>query len=606
MSRQRRRVPALTVLVGTTVAGLLSVGLGGCTREEPAPAAAPSAPPAVSTTTAVTSPPIVVNAVEPARALLPASVGDEYGRRIGSLIYRGLLRYDAKGRLVNEVAEEVAQDGPLLYRVRVRKGWVFGNGEPVTAASFVDAWNFAASPACGQLNAQAFAPIAGFRAMRGLPEPPPAATATTSTATASTATASTATASTPTGPEPRSAPAAGTAGDGCPGRARQVLTGLQLVDDLEFTIRLAQPDATFRDQLATLPYAPLPRIALTDPASFAVAPVGNGPYQLAGGWFEGKEVRLIPNASYSYSGSDPAHNGGVTFRFFPDPALAYPALLRGQLEVLDDTPVTALDRYKNDLGFRALNQPIGAAASLVFPMSGPVWTSPEGLRLRRAISRAIDRKALADGLYAGTRSPASDLAAPGVAGYAPDLCGDDCRYDPAAAAALLPPRLPVSALQIAYSPEAGGLPAIQAICASVTNALGLSCTPHAVPRDPATGTTLEVAAARHELTIPMLSVRRMARPDLGGFLSPRFLAGSSDNPSGYAGAVAQTLLARAAGTTDEQARTAAYLEAEKAILADLPEIPLWYVNATTAGGAHMQPVRIDVFGVPIYTELNRT
>ncbi len=30
------------------------------------------------------------------------------------------------------------------------------------------------------------------------------------------------------------------------------------------------------------------------------------------------------------------------------------------------------------------------------------------------------------------------------------------------------------------------------------------------------------------------------------------------------------------------------------------------MNATTGGGPTMQQVKIDVFGVPIYTELNRS
>lgn len=618
-ARTVTRTVTMTGTIPLTVAVTVVAALAGCSPAESPPptsppmSTAPDVPTGPSPTTAGKAP-ILVNAVEPARALLPASIPDEYGRRIGALIYRGLLRYDAKGRLVSEVAEDVTQESPLLYRVKLRKDWSFGNGELVTAASFVDAWNYAASPACGQLYADAFAPIAGYRSLRGLPEPtpPPEATRTTTSAptptrpgSAAGAPSGTASSTTPpatsaVGTEPSNAAGAGA----CPAAARGTLTGLQVVDDLEFTIRLALPDATFRDRLASLPYVPLPRVALTDPVSFATAPVGNGPYQLAGGWFAGKEIRLIPNPSYL--GGDPAHNGGVTFRFFPDPAMTYPALREGQLEMLDEMPITALHRFKADLGFRALNQPIGATSSLVFPVHRSEWTTPEGLLLRRAISRSIDRKALADGLYAGTRTPATDLVTPGVAGYAPDLCGDDCRYDPAAAAGLLPDKAAVPPLQIAYDPEVGGLPAVEALCTAVTDALGISCEPLAVPRDPATGTTLEMLAARHEVTVPMLSVRRMARPDISGFLVPRFLAGSNANPSGYAGATAQALFVTAAATTAADTRTNLYRDAQKLILADLPEIPLWYVNATTGAGVGMQQVRIDAFGVPIYTELNRS
>ena len=88
-------------------------------------------------------------------------------------------------------------------------------------------------------------------------------------------------------------------------------------------------------------------------------------------------------------------------------------------------------------------------------MSQPRWTGPEGLRLRTAMSRSVDRRALAEGLFAGTRVPAGDLAAPVVDGYAPDLCGQACEFDPRAAltavAAIKP--APVS---IAYGVDGAG------------------------------------------------------------------------------------------------------------------------------------------------------
>ncbi|MBW3086014.1 hypothetical protein KEM60_02225 [Austwickia sp. TVS 96-490-7B] len=598
MSRRRFAVP----WVATVTTGILVIGLAGCSsdnQDQPsqrgAAASSPLSPDKI---------PVVVNAVEPSRELLPADVSGDFGTRIASLIYRGLLRYDPKGRLVNEVAEDVSQSSPTLYTVKVRKGWVFGNGQPVTAASFVDAWNYAANPAHKQLHADHFSPISGYRAMRGLPEPdpevPPGGTPGSSP-TSSRPSASPAH-SAPSSPAPTPS-GGGKSGPGTvdPAKRPTVLTGLTLVNDLEFTIQLAVPDATFRDRLALLSYSPLPSAALKDPATYAAAPVGNGPYQLAGGWAPGKEARLIPNASYS--GGEPTHNGGLTFRFFPDPAMTYPQLRSGRLDALDAMPLPDVGRYKSDLGFRALNQSVGATTSLVFPMSAKPWSTPDGLALRKAISRSIDRASLAGGLYAGTRAPASDLAAPVVAGYSPDLCGDTCRFDAAAAKEMVGKlKDPPTSLQIAYAADAGGLPVVEALCSQITQATGIECTGHPFP----SAATLARVVAKHELAMPLLDTRRMVRPDLGGFLDPRFRADASDNPSGYDGAAAQTWLEKASATKDSEGRRQAYKEAEKAILEDLPEIPLWYVNSTVGWGERMQPVKIDVFGAPIYSELSRS
>ncbi|MEP7159506.1 MAG: ABC transporter substrate-binding protein [Dermatophilaceae bacterium] len=577
--------------------------IAGCSSE-PAPAPASS-----SATSSPERAPIVTNAVEPAQHLLPADISDSSGERVASLLFRGLVRYDAKGKLTNEAAEGVESVGDVFYRVKLRKGWVFGNGEPVTARSFVDAWNWAVMPSRQQLHADAYAPIVGYASVRGLPEPipvplPPAATATPSASGAGStgATASpspngaSAAPTRPPTPSPATPPAPRRGG-----AAPTTMTGLSVVDDLTFTIRLVRPDPSFIDQLARLPYVPLPKVTLADPARYAVAPVGNGPYQLApGGWVAHKEVRLIPNASYS--GGDVARNAGLTFRFFADPSMTYPLLRSGRLDVLDDVPIPDLGRYRAEVGFRGANQPVGKEQTLVFPMHRPEWATADARRVRLAISRSIDRKALADTLFAGTRAKAGDLAAPVVAGYAPDLCGATCAYDPGAALAQMGLLVKTPApLVIAYGVDGGGGPTVEAICATVTHTLSLGCTSLPYPSQSA----LERAVTTRTVTTPVLFTWVMDRPELGGFLAPRFLAGSSRNPSGYAGGAAQAQLATAAAATTSEARNAAYQDAERSVLSELPEIPLWDLNATVTRGERVGEVRTDVFGVPIYTEIER-
>ena len=601
---------AVTGMLAAASAGVLAAG---CSSEP-----APTTPPTSALTSTPERAPIVTNTVEPAQHLLPADVGDAAGERVASLLFRGLVRYDAKGKLENEVAESVESVGDVFFRVKLRKGWVFGNGEPVTAASFVNAWNWAANPAHRQLRADAFSPLVGYASLRRVTEPLPTPLPATATALA-TAPASDETSAAPTRPQasrptpsgatetgaPPGAPPPTAAPDLNPDPAAQAaagrMAGLRVVDDLVFTIRLVRPDPVFRDRLAGLPYVPLPSATLADPERYAASPVGNGPYQLAsGGWVSRKEIRLIPNASYR--GSDAARNSGVTFRMFTDPALTYPLLLAGRLDVIDEVPLPALSRARADLGFRTTNQPVGRVQTLVFPVDRPQWASVDAHRLRVAISRSIDRRALAGTLFQGTRAPAADLASPVVAGYLPDLCGALCSHDADAARAEFAQLATTQpALQIAYGADAGGGPTVQALCGAITDTLGVGC----VGRPYASQAALDRAIATRALDIPALATWTMDRPDLGGFMTPRFVAGSSRNASGYAGTTAQSQLVSATAASSPDGRTSAYQDAERTVLADLPEIPLWSLNATVSRSDRVGEVRTDVFGVPIYTEIER-
>jgi ABC-type transport system substrate-binding protein len=69
-----------------------------------------------------------------------------------------------------------------------------------------------------------------------------------------------------------------------------------------------------------------------------------------------------------------------------------------------------------------------------FKMDDPRVGGPENLKLRQAISQAIDREAINDAVFDGARAPADGIVTPGIPGYTPGLC-DYCTYDPDAAQA---------------------------------------------------------------------------------------------------------------------------------------------------------------------------
>lgn len=540
---------------GAVIGAALVTSLTAC---EAAPPPAPPTSAASQSSTPATTTPIAVNAATMGTDLRPANIEDPYTRRVLGLLLRGLVRYDAKGKALNEAAAAIDTTDNQVFQVRLQPDWAFSDGEPVTSRSFVDAWNYAARRESGQYRASAFVPILGYEAVR------------------------------------QRANSAGAAHD---------LAGLEIIDERTFTIRLTEPQPGFADGLGDLAFAPLPRGALEDPQAWSRIPVGNGPYRLEGTWPEqpgvGRTVSLRPNPTYR--GTQAPQNAGIDFHIYGSPDAAYADLTAGRLDVLDQVPLDQLATYQTMFGSRAVNQPIGVAQSLVFPLARDPWRGKAGVLRRRALSTAIDRAALTDKVLAATGLPATDLSAPVIEGYSADLCTTWCRYDAETAAQALAQGggMP-EPLTIAYAADSGDADLVAATCQAVTTALHVACTPRPHP----TLLALRGAVALGKETGPYLETWRMDRPTLAAFLVPRFTTGSPDNGSGFSDALVDTRL-NTASTAPAARQASAYQDIETQILQTLPVVPLWSRNAVGGTGPGVTQVRTDVFGSPIYAEIRR-
>lgn len=541
--RGRARRAALAALAGTVLG---SMTLAGCSD----PGTSPVPPNPIRPATP--QPPIVVTALRPI-TVMPTDVRDPYGARIAALVHRGLMRYDVKGKAVPEVAESVETDDDRVFTVKLRKEQAFSTGEPITARTFVTSWNWVANPANKQSGAAELAPIAGWPGVR--------------------------------------------TGRGLGGR-KPTLTGLRAVDDLTLRITLAEPTRDFAARLGSPAFVPLPESAFADPTSYAASPVGNGPYRLEGDWQRRPYLTLAKNPMYR--GDDASRNDGLVFRYVTDRAATYQALRAGALEVIDAIPLASLKTYRTELKLKAINQPVGVTQSLAFPVRRAPWNTTSGLLLRRAITQAIDRDALIEQYFAQTRQRATDLAAPVVDGYSDRMCGDWCTRDVTKARAnLLAAGGFTGPLRIAYSRDNDDAAWVEALCASLTDALAIRCEPVPYPNQASYLGAIQAGT----MTTPFVATTRMGTPNLAGFVTPRFLAGSLHNDTGYAGPRVQTLLTL--GLRPDQDPLRPYVDAERQLLQDLPVIPLWTRNATGGFGEDVEGFKFDVFGQPVYTELSR-
>jgi len=163
-------------------------------------------------------------------------------------------------------------------------------------------------------------------------------------------------------------------------------------------------------------------------ATTASKPVGTGPYTFDS-WQKGSAVTLVKWPGYRNPGAIKINK--VTFRFINDPAAQVAALLAGDVDGFprfnaNPKQFQADKRFTVEFGDTA-----GKGIMTINNKRKPL----DDIRVRRALSYAVDRKAFIDGVLDGLGKPIGSHFAPTDAGYV-DLT-KVYPYDPEKARALL-------------------------------------------------------------------------------------------------------------------------------------------------------------------------
>jgi len=528
------------VVAGTACLALVLSACGGTSTKPAAPKAGGGI--------------ILAAGQEPQNPLLPANTNETGGGLIMNLLFQGLVRYDAQGKSINEVADSITTKDSQSYTIKIKPGWKFSNGEAVDAKSFVDAWNFGALIDNAQLNAYFFEPIDGYKAVH---------------------------------PDAEGAKA-----------TAKTMKGLAVVDASTFTVKLSTPQASFPMRLGYTAFFPLPQAAYKDIKAFGENPIGNGSYMLDGTWVHNVSIKVKKNPTYK--GTLVAKNAGVNVKVYTDPNAAYTDLLANNVDVVQQIPDSQLASFKADLGTRAINQASGVFQSFAFPLYQPEWKTANSSKVRQAISMAIDRKTITDKIFQGTRTPATDFSSPVVQGYSSDICGEFCTFDPVKAKALLTAAGGFKGkLEIAYNADGGHKAWVDATCNSIKNTLAIDCTGKSFPdfkslRDPITKGTMKNA---------FRTGWQMDYPALENFLAPIYAKGAGSNDAHYNNPAFDAMLKQGDKAKSPAEAVTIYQNAEKILVADMPVVPLWYSNVTGGYSERVSNVKFDIFGVPIYTDI---
>jgi ABC-type transport system substrate-binding protein/ABC-type dipeptide/oligopeptide/nickel transport system permease component len=203
------------------------------------------------------------------------------------------------------------------------------------------------------------------------------------------------------------------------------IAGVDVLDPLTIRIRLSRPDAGLPGTLARPGAVMVP----TPVGELATHPIGTGPFRLAD-WQRGDRLTLTRNPGYW--GASPAI-AGISYRFIAEPAAAYAAVRTHAVDLFPDYPAPEnLDQLRADPSLRVSVRPSEGEVILAFNNQ---WGPLRDIRVRRALSMPIDRRAIINGAMFGYGAPIGSHFPPQDPGYV-DLTA---RYphDPAAARALL-------------------------------------------------------------------------------------------------------------------------------------------------------------------------
>ncbi|MGI8810226.1 MAG: ABC transporter substrate-binding protein [Acidimicrobiales bacterium] len=349
-------------------------------------------------------------------------------------------------------------------------------------------------------------------------------------------------------------------------------------------IALDEPLAVLPSVVASpvLSVVPKEAVEAQPPAPpFAESPVGSGPFRLVSA--EDGVLALEPSPG-ARSGVAVA---GVDVVQYLDLRTAYVAFTRGKVDwarVPPDEVEAAARRYGEE-AFR----PYVAELFYGFNLKSPKLADP---RVREAIVRGIDRRAVVAAVYHGTVAPAAGVMLAGLPGARADGC-PKCGHDPGEARRLLAEAFPAGGgppemtLDYDADPTQEAMArAVQASLASVGIAVALRATP-------AEGYDRQVVSGDQEV-FRLGWIAAYPSPD--AVLTPLFRSGSPNNLTGYGDPAVDRLLASARGEGEPARRTALYQEAERAIMDAVPIIPIAQLQLQSVVSGRVRGLVVTTMG----------
>ena len=226
---------------------------------------------------------------------------------------------------------------------------------------------------------------------------------------------------------------------------RQIV-GKQVVDPLTLRLKTSTPYGPLPLDLSTIFIVSrkAAQNASTEDFNSGRALIGTGPFRFAS-FRPGDSIEVTRNDHYW--GGKPAWEK-VSFRMIASDASRLAALMAGDVDAMENVPTADLARLKSQPKltlaqrtswrtiFWHLDHSSKSARFITDKAGKPLEANPlRDIRVRQALSRAINRQAVSERMMEGLAVPASNLVSPGILGYNNTLKPES--FDPEGARKLL-------------------------------------------------------------------------------------------------------------------------------------------------------------------------
>lgn len=344
-------------------------------------------------------------------------------------------------------------------------------------------------------------------------------------------------------------------------------------------ISLDQPWSVLPSVLASPVFGVVPKEAVEAPApAFGQRPVGSGPFRLRRR--EAAKLSLVPSIG------SPARIAGVEVNMFSSVAGAYSAFTAGNLDWAQ-VPPEDIDLAARRYG-RAGFSPYVAELFYGFNLSNPKFADP---RFREALARGIDRRAIVAAVYQGTVHPIDGVVLSGLTEFQTEACGR-CEYNPARARELLAASFPDTnppEIGLDYDTDPSQEAVAKAIQASLRK---IGVTVVVRPRPPDQYDEFVVSGQQELFRLGWIA----AFPSADAFLTPLFASDSPNNLTQFASPAVDEQLRRARSEPDAARRAELYREAERAILDEVPIIPIAQFQLHAVMAKRVDNLRLNALG----------
>ena len=305
------------------------------------------------------------NSADP-ESLDPHKTSTVYEAHILRDLFLGLTTEDAKSEVIPGAAESwtISPDGKV-YTFKLRPGALWSDGSPVTAHDFVFSWQRVTDPATAGEYAYMLAPVVNAEDVTAGKKPP-------------------------------------------------AELGVKAIDDMTFEVTLNAPTPYFLEMLTHQATYAVSKANVEAKGAEFTKPgnlVSNGAYVLAE-FVPNDHIKVVKNDKFY----DAANVKIDVVNFIPteDRSAAMKRLEAGELDSNDDIPTEQLAELKTKFGDQVRLGPYLGTYYYAFKIGKAPW---DNVKLRHAVSMAIDRDYLAEKVWTNTMIPAYSFVPPGISGY---------------------------------------------------------------------------------------------------------------------------------------------------------------------------------------------